>query len=88
MPPLVDLAAGMKTPWLGQFGDQDTGIPVDQVEALREELKKANVPTEIVRYPEAVHGFNCDERDSYHEASAKAAWQRTLDWFGKYLPGS
>jgi carboxymethylenebutenolidase len=48
---------------------------------MREAAKHASVPTEVVRYPEAEHGFNCDVRPSYHEASAKDAWKRTLDWF-------
>jgi len=34
-----------------------------------------------VRYPDADHGFNCDARGSYHEASAKDGWQRMLAWF-------
>jgi carboxymethylenebutenolidase len=88
-PPLVEMAPGLQTPWLGLFGDEDQGIPVDQVEALRVAAAKAPVPTEIVRYPGAGHGFHCDARpDSYHEPSARDAWGRTLDWFGRYLaPG-
>jgi carboxymethylenebutenolidase len=85
MPPLVELAPALQTPWLGLFGDADQSIPVDQVELLREAAKNAAVPTEVVRYPEAGHGFHCDARDSYHEASAKDAWQRTLDWFGAHV---
>jgi carboxymethylenebutenolidase len=38
-----------------------------------------------VRYPEADHGFHCDQRASYHAASARDAWRRTLEWFGRYL---
>ena len=86
MPPLVDLAPGLKTPWLGLFGDEDQGIPVDQVESLRTASATASVPTEIVRYAGAGHGFHCDARpDSYHETSAKDGWRRTLDWFEGYL---
>ncbi len=85
MPPLVELAPALQTPWLGLFGDADQSIPADQVELLREAAKNAAVPTEVVRYPEAGHGFHCDARDSYHEASAKDAWQRTLDWFDAHL---
>ena len=85
MPPLLDLAPTLQTPWLGVFGDQDPSIPVDQVEGLREAVGRAKVPTEIVRYPDANHGFNCDARSSYHEASAKDAWQRTLGWFDAHL---
>jgi carboxymethylenebutenolidase len=88
MPPLLDLAPKLQTPWLGLFGDQDQGIRVDQVEALRVGVGEASVPTEIVRYPDAEHGFNCDARPSYHEFSAKDAWQRMLDWFEEYLPKS
>jgi carboxymethylenebutenolidase len=85
MPPLIELAPDLKTPWLGIFGDADQSIPTDQVEALREAAKKASVPTEVVRYPEAQHGFHCDARDSYHEVSAKDAWQRTLAWFDAHI---
>jgi carboxymethylenebutenolidase len=85
MPPLFDLAPTLQTPWLGFFGDEDQSIPVDQVEALREAATKAKVPTEVVRYPEANHGFNCDARSSYHEASAKDALGRTLAFFGEHI---
>ena len=33
---------------------------------------------EIYVYPIADHGFHCDERASFHEASAKLAWQRSM----------
>jgi len=85
MPALVDLAPALQTPWLGLFGDQDQSIPVDQVEALRTAAAGASVDTEIVRYAEADHGFHCDARSSYHEASAKDAWQRALQWFDTHL---
>jgi carboxymethylenebutenolidase len=88
IPPLIDVAATLQTPWLGLFGDQDQSIRVDQVEALRTAVEKATVDTEIVRYTEADHGFHCDARDSYHEASAKDAWQRTLQWFDTRLPNA
>ena len=85
MPALVELAPQLQTPWLGVFGDQDQTIPVEQVEALRTAAASASVPTEIVRYADAEHGFHCDARSSYHEASAKDAWKRALQWFDTYL---
>jgi carboxymethylenebutenolidase len=85
MPPLVELALDLKTPWLGLFGDEDTGIPVDQVEALRAAAARAPVPTEVVRYAEAGHGFHCARPSAYHEASAADGWRRTLEWFRTYL---
>ncbi len=83
--PLVEQAPRLQTPWLGLFGDLDQGIPVDDVEALRTAAAAASVETEIVRYSDAGHGFNCDDRDAYHPPSAADAWDRTLDWFARHL---
>lgn len=85
MPPLLDLAPALKTPWLGLFGDEDASIPVEEVEWLREAAAKASVPTQVLRYAEANHGFHCDARDSYHEPSAKQAWKETLSWLNNHL---
>jgi carboxymethylenebutenolidase len=84
-PSLLDVAPDLQTPWLGLYGDLDQGIPVTEVEALRRVTKEAKVPTEIVRFPDAGHGFNCDDRDAYHEPSATDAWNRTLAWFGAHV---
>jgi carboxymethylenebutenolidase len=49
-------------------------------------LKAANVPHEGYIYPDAVHGFNCDATpERYNKAAADLAWQRTIDWFNKYV---
>jgi carboxymethylenebutenolidase len=85
LPPLFDLAPTLKTPWLGLFGDLDTSIPVNDVEGLRGALANASPDHDIVRYPEANHGFHCDARASYHEPSATDGWRRTLDWLDRHL---
>ena len=84
-PPLVGDAADLRTPWLGLFGDQDASIPPDEVEELRSALGAAPVATDIVRYPDAGHGFHCDVRDDYRETDARDAWGRTLDWLDAHL---
>jgi len=49
-------------------------------------LTAANVPHEGYIYPNSVHGFNCDATpERYNKAAAELAWQRTVDWFRKYL---
>src|SRR5688572_8988501 len=48
-PPLIDRIGEMQTPWLGLFGDEDSSIPVDDVERIRQELDGADVPGEVVR---------------------------------------
>lgn len=84
-PPLLDLAPSLQTPWLGLFGDLDETIPTTEVEALRAAVGEAAPEAEIVRYADANHGFNCDARSSYHEASAKDAWERTLAMLDQHL---
>jgi carboxymethylenebutenolidase len=84
-PALIEEAGSLQTPWLGVFGDEDASIPVDSVEQLREALKAATVPTEVVRYAGAGHGFHCDARADFHQDAAGDAWSRTLDWFDNHL---
>jgi carboxymethylenebutenolidase len=85
LPSLVDQAPGLAAPWLGLYGDLDTGIPVEQVEALRVATAAAGVTTEIVRYEHAEHGFNCDDRASFNQEAAADGWARTLAWFDTHL---
>ena len=85
LPSLVELAPSLRVPWLGLYGDEDQGIPVTDVEALRAATAGAPVDTEIVRYPGAEHGFNCDDRASFHAEAAADAWTRTLGWFDRHL---
>jgi carboxymethylenebutenolidase len=87
-PSLVERAGDLKAPWLGLFGDQDQSIPVEDVERLRNELGGSGTPVahDIIRYAEAGHGFHCDAREGhYHEASARDAWQKSLEWLGHHL---
>ncbi len=84
-PPLIDRAAELQTPWLGLFGDLDESIPVEDVELIRQRLAPLSVPTEVLRYATAGHGFHCDARASFNAEAATDAWSRTLAWFRAHL---
>jgi carboxymethylenebutenolidase len=86
-PPLVDEAAALRTPWLGQFGELDQGIPGEQLDRLQAALDAGtDVEHEIVRYADAHHGFHCDGRPAVFNADAAAAsWQRCLAWLDAHL---
>jgi carboxymethylenebutenolidase len=86
-PSMKDAAADLRAAWLGLFGDQDRGIPVADVEELRTAAAASGQTTEIVRYPDAKHGFHCDARADFEPASAADAWTRTLAWFDEHLAG-
>jgi carboxymethylenebutenolidase len=55
------------------FGETDHAIPLTEVAKVRAAQGAA---VEIQVYP-AGHGFNCDERGSYHKASAERARGRS-----------
>jgi len=64
-----------RCPVLLHFGETDASIPADHWDKIR--AAQPTVPMHI--YP-AGHGFNCDERGSYHEPSARLARERTLEF--------
>lgn len=81
VPPLLDLAPTLTTPWLGLYGEQDQLISVDEIKALRAATATAPVPTELVSYPGAGHAFHSDDRAAVYRPEAAAdAWQRALAW--------
>ena len=70
-----------KVPTQLHFGEKDAGIPMTDVETIRK--KRPDVT--IFTYAEAGHGFHCDERGSYHKASADVAWGRTMEFLKKNM---
>ena len=71
-----------KVPTQMHFGEKDASIPMTDVETIKQ---KRGGDSEIYVYPDAQHGFHCDERGSFHEASAKTAWQRATEFLKKHL---
>ncbi len=68
---LLDVKLG--APVLLHFGEHDKLIPLTVAAQLREQH-----PSAITHVYPADHGFNCDQRSSYHEASAVLALRRSL----------
>jgi carboxymethylenebutenolidase len=68
-------------PVMYHFGDKDQLIPSEMVAEIRD----ARPDGVFYTYPEAGHGFSCDERPDYRPESAKLALDRTLEFFGENL---
>ncbi|MDY0047693.1 MAG: dienelactone hydrolase family protein [Thauera propionica] len=79
----IDIAANLNAPVLGLYGGQDQGIPLDDVEAMREAIKAAGKPGDIIVYPDAPHAFHADYRPSFRKTEAEDGWKRLLEWFSK-----
>lgn len=63
------------------FGEQDKGIPLSDVEAI----KAARPEVEVFVYPGAQHGFGCEARASYNPADCELAELRSLAFFAEHL---
>jgi carboxymethylenebutenolidase len=63
------------------FGEKDQSIPMTDVEII----KRKRPDCEIYVYPEAAHGFHCDERASFHQPSAALAYERTLAFLKAHM---
>lgn len=70
-----------KCPTLLHFGEHDPFIPLDDVEKVR----AAHPDVAVHVYKGADHGFECDERASYDEASRDLARARSLALFAEHM---
>ena len=69
-----------KCPVMLHFGETDQSIPKEHYEKVMKLLPK--IPVHVYQ---AGHGFSCDERGSYHEASARLARERTIEFLRKNI---
>ncbi len=79
----VEVAEKIKGRVVGFYGTQDRGIPVDDVETMREALKAAGDETSKIVLYDAQHGFHADYRAQYDAASSKDAWAKLQTWFSE-----
>ncbi|HEY6343321.1 MAG TPA: dienelactone hydrolase family protein [Bryobacteraceae bacterium] len=78
--------AKIKAPILAQYGSLDARITGGWA-AYDQALTGAGVVHTGYVYEGANHGFHNDTTPRYDKAAAELAWQRTLDFFNKYLKG-
>ena len=83
-PAPLEVADRMKGPILGHWGDQDTGVGMENVEKLHARLEETGFSHDIRIYPGLGHGFLKafleDERSPGYE-QACASWTRTIAFY-------
>lgn len=67
------------------FGGKDPLIPQEHVEKIRKALADNKKTFTLDLYPEATHGFFCDERESYNADAAKDSWEKLKSFFARHL---
>jgi carboxymethylenebutenolidase len=87
-PSPIDVAPKMHGPILGQWGDQDAGVGMENVEKLRAALDSAGVDHEFHIYPGLGHGFlkaSLEDAKTPGYEQACASWGRTLEFYRRHL---
>jgi carboxymethylenebutenolidase len=82
--PKAEDVARIKAPLLLHYAELDKPI-TDGWPAYEQALKAAGKTYQAYVYPGVNHGFHNDSTPRYDDAAARLAWDRTLEWFNKYL---
>ncbi|MGZ8155987.1 MAG: dienelactone hydrolase family protein [Burkholderiales bacterium] len=69
-----------KCPMMFHWGETDHSIPLEKAKEVAQKHKD-----QIHYFYPAGHGFNCEQRGSYHAESAKIARERTLEFLKKHI---
>jgi carboxymethylenebutenolidase len=83
-PPPVENIPNIQAAVLAIYGELDQRIN-QMIPPVEEAMIQNNKTFEKVIYPGADHAFHNDTSPRYHPEAAQDAWQRTLDWFSRYL---
>ncbi len=82
--PDPDDVARIQAPLLIHYAGLDERIN-EGWPAYEAALKAAGKTYEAYIYPDVNHGFHNDSTPRYDQAAAELAWERTIDWFRRYL---
>lgn len=82
--PRADEVPRIRAPLLLHYAELDARIN-EGWPAYEAALKAGGKRYQAYMYPGVNHGFHNDSTPRYDRAAADLAWQRTLDWFQRYL---
>jgi carboxymethylenebutenolidase len=80
----LDVVKDLNAPVLGLYGGADQGIPIEAVNKMRDALRAAKKPGDLIVYPDTPHGFYADYRPTYRKEAAEDGWTRLRSWFVLY----
>jgi carboxymethylenebutenolidase len=75
----------LRTPILGIFGAEDSGIPLEGVRAFEQALDELGKEAEIHVYEGAQHAFANPSGTRYDAEAAEQAWSETLAFLKRHL---
>ncbi|MEM8501953.1 MAG: dienelactone hydrolase family protein [Cyanobacteria bacterium P01_D01_bin.1] len=72
-------------PIIGFFGEDDSSIPVADVQNFESMLDSLGKTVDINLYPNVGHAFANPSGQNYDAATAEDAWEKTIDFFNRHL---
>jgi carboxymethylenebutenolidase len=75
----------IKAKVLGHYAEADEWEPLDGVQWMEQEMKKAGVDVTLHFYPKAGHWFVESDRPEYDSKAAQLAWDRTFKFLQETL---
>lgn len=63
----------------------DPFIPPDLANQIETRLQELGKTYTLRIYPDATHGFFCNERSDYNPGAAEDAWYELIQFFDRYL---
>lgn len=74
-------------PILGVFGEEDTSITVESVNAFEAALNEVGIENEIYVYEGVGHAFANPSNDGHDPAKTADAWEKTVNFLNENLKG-
>lgn len=77
--------AAVNAPLLALWGEDDTGVGMDNVEAYADLLLRHGKPHDIYTYPGVGHGFLTFDESSPNHAASTHAWRKASEFLKRHL---
>lgn len=81
----IDAVKDITVPMLLFFGGHDRFIAGDRIEQIDARFRELNKDYWLKVYPDAGHGFFCNERADYNPLAAADAWEKLIQFFDRHL---
>ena len=81
----IEAVKNISVPMYLFFGGADPFIVRDRIQEVESRFKELGKDYTLKLYPDANHGFFCNERSSYDREAAEDSWRELLGFFHKHL---
>jgi carboxymethylenebutenolidase len=86
---IADVIPRISCPVLGQFGEIDRLVPMENVERFRRELEASGKSYRVHVYANTPHGWlNTTQPEAHRPEQAARAWSAMVTYFGEVFAGT